>query len=66
MDRKGKHPVAHLKGYKGIVHADGFTGFNGLFGEGLASEQACMVHVRCKFVPSHRLQGKRLPGNGCL
>ena len=50
MDRKGKHPAAHLASYKGIVHADGFTGFNGLFGEGLASEQACMVHVRRKFV----------------
>ena len=33
VDRKGKHPAAHLAGYKGIVHADGFTGFNGLFGE---------------------------------
>lgn len=50
VDRKGKHPAAHLKGYTGIVHADGFTGFNGLFGEGLAREQACMVHVRRKFV----------------
>ncbi|MEQ8730134.1 MULTISPECIES: IS66 family transposase [Alphaproteobacteria] len=50
VDRKGKHPAAHLKSYKGIVHADGFTGFNGLFGEGLATEQACMVHVRRKFV----------------
>ncbi|MDK3075956.1 IS66 family transposase, partial [Sedimentitalea sp. JM2-8] len=29
---------------------DGFTGFNGLFGEGLATEQACMIHVRRKFV----------------
>ncbi|WP_299657481.1 transposase, partial [uncultured Jannaschia sp.] len=34
VDRKGAHPAAHLKGYTGIVHADGFTGFNGLFGEG--------------------------------
>ncbi len=50
VDLKGKHPAAHLKSYKGIVHADGFTGFNGLFGEGLATEQACMVHVRRKFV----------------
>lgn len=48
-DRKGQHPVNHLSGYTGAVHADGFTGFNGLFGEGKADEQACMVHVRRKF-----------------
>jgi len=50
VDRKGEHPSSHLKGYKGVVHADGFTGFNGLFGADRASEQACMVHVRRKFV----------------
>ncbi|MFN3724105.1 MAG: IS66 family transposase [Paracoccaceae bacterium] len=38
VDRKGEHPSAHLSGSKGTVHADGFTGFNGLFGEGLATE----------------------------
>ena len=50
MDRKGQHPSAHLSGDTGTVHADGLTGFNGLFGEGLATGQACMVHVRRKFV----------------
>ena len=49
VDRKGEHPVHHLSGYTGTVHADGFAGFNGLFGEGKADEQACMVHVRRKF-----------------
>ena len=48
-DRKGEHPVNHLSGYTGTVHADGFAGFNGLFGEDKADEQACMVHVRRKF-----------------
>lgn len=48
-DRKGEHPENHLCGYTGTVHADGFAGFNGLFGEGKADEQACMVHVRRKF-----------------
>ena len=60
VDRKGKHPAAHLAGYKGIVHADGFTGFNGLFGEGLASEQACMVHVRRKFVDVFERNGSTI------
>jgi hypothetical protein len=49
VDRKGEHPVNHLAGYTGTVHADGYAGFNGLFGESKANEQACMVHVRRKF-----------------
>ena len=60
VDRKGAHPAAHLKGYTGIVHADGFTGFNGLFGEGLACEQACMVHVRRKFVDVFERDGSTI------
>jgi len=28
VDRKGEHPVNHLSGYKGTVHADGYAGFN--------------------------------------
>ena len=32
MDRKGEHPLNHLSGHTGTVHADGFAGFNGLFG----------------------------------
>ena len=60
VDRKGKHPAAHLAGYSGTVHADGFTGFNGLFGEGLASEQACMVHVRRKFVDVFERNGSTI------
>jgi hypothetical protein len=50
VDRKGEHSVNHLAGYTGTVHAEGYAGFNGLFGENKADEQACMVHVRRKFV----------------
>jgi transposase len=38
VDRKGEHPVSHLLGYKGWVHADGYSGFNGLFGDDKADE----------------------------
>lgn len=62
VDRKGEHPSSHLKGYKGVIHADGFTGFNGLFGAGLASEQACMVHVRRKFVDLYESEGSAIAG----
>jgi len=40
-----------------VIHADGFTGFNGLFGADRASEQACMVHVRRKFVDVYESEG---------
>lgn len=56
-DRKGEHPVNHLSGYTGTVHADGFAGFNGLFGENKAGEQACVVHVRRKFVDEFERTG---------
>jgi transposase len=57
IDRKGHHPVSHLSGYKGWVHADGYTGFNGVFGPDKASEMACMAHIRRKFVDVHQSQG---------
>lgn len=63
VDRKGEHPVNHLSGYtgyKGTVHADGYAGFNGLFGEDKAAEQACMVHVRRKFVEVYESQGSAI------
>lgn len=58
--RKGEHPSAHLKGHEGGVHAEGFTGFNGLFGDDKASEQACMVHVRRKFVEVCEREGSAI------
>ena len=60
IDRKGEHPVSHLLGYKGWVHADGYAGFNGLFGEDKASEVACMAHIRRKFVDVQQSQGSAI------
>jgi transposase len=60
VDRKGEHPSNHLADYTGTVHADGFAGFNGLFGEGRADEQACMVHVRRKFVDEAERTGSSI------
>jgi Transposase IS66 family len=42
---------------KGWVHADGYAGFNGVFGDGKAGEQTCMAHIRRKFVDVHASQG---------
>ena len=60
IDRKGEHPVSHLSGYKGWVHADGYSGFNGLFGDDKAREMACMAHVRRKFVDVFASQGSAI------
>jgi transposase len=60
VDRKGAHPVSHLSGYKGWVHADGYSGFNGVFGDDKAREMACMAHVRRKFVDVFASQGSAI------
>jgi transposase len=40
-DRKGEHPRAHLKDFRGIIHADGYAGFNELFVGGRIVEAGC-------------------------
>lgn len=62
IDRKGEHPVSHLAGYRGCVHADGYSGFNGLFGHDKADEMACIAHVRRKFVDVFASQGNAIAG----
>jgi transposase len=52
-DRKGEHPQSHLKGFTGILHADGYAGFNDIFENGKVSEAACWAHVRRKFFEEH-------------
>ena len=51
-DRKGEHPQAHLKTFKGFLHADGYAGFNALFDRDVV-EIACWAHVRRKFFDVH-------------
>lgn len=50
-DRKGKHPCEHLKDFGGILQADGYAGFNGLYDrvERPPLEAACWAHARRKF-----------------
>ena len=57
VNRKGMHPIDHLLAYSGWVHADGYSGFNGLFADDKVDEMACMAHVRLKFVDVHQAQG---------
>lgn len=55
-DRKGEHPRGHLKGFNGILHADGYAGFNAIFETGRVTEAACWAHVRRKFFDIHATQ----------
>jgi transposase len=55
-DRKGERPVAHLGSFAGHLHADGYAGFNKLYGDRIA-EVACMAHVRRKFFDIHAANG---------
>jgi len=43
----------HLKDFVGVLHADGYAGFNGLFDAGRVTEAACWAHVRRKFFDVH-------------
>jgi transposase len=59
-DRKGEHPQGHFKNFKGILHADGYAGFNAIFETGTVTEAACWAHVRRKFFDVHAVSGSPL------
>src|SRR5579875_283866 len=52
-DRKGERPRGHLADFKGVLHADGYAGFNALFEGNAIAEAACWAHVRRKFFDVH-------------
>jgi transposase len=45
-DRKGEHPRSHLKGFRGILQADAYGGWNQLYAGGRVVEAACWAHAR--------------------
>jgi transposase len=52
-DRKGERPATHLKGFAGILQADGYAGFDRIYERGNVLEAACWAHVRRKFYDIH-------------
>jgi transposase len=52
-DRRGAHPQDHLRGFKGILQADGYGGFIEIYRGGDVVEAACMAHARRKFWDVH-------------
>ena len=58
-DRKGEHPRAHLASFRGILQADGYAGYAGLYQRGV-TEAACWAHARRKFFDVHAATGSPL------
>jgi transposase len=55
-DRKGEHPQAHLRGFRGLLQVDGYAGFGRLVtGKVNDGPQIafCWAHVRRKFYDIH-------------
>jgi transposase len=54
-DRKGERPRAHLQRFRGILQADGYAGFQGLYDrqEEPLVEAACWAHARRKYFDLH-------------
>ena len=48
-DRKGEHPIAHLREFTGTLQADGYAGYEAVYRGGRVKEAACMAHVRRPF-----------------
>ncbi len=45
-DRKGEHPQAHLKTFKGVLQADAYAGFAKLYATGYIIEASCWAHAQ--------------------
>ena len=57
-NRKGEHPVRHLRHFKGILQADAFAGYHPLYKDGCVVEAACWSHARRKVWDIHERQHK--------
>jgi transposase len=59
-DRAGEHPERHLATYSGLMQADAYSGYNGLYVDGRRPgpivEVACWAHGRRKFFELAELQ----------
>ena len=48
-DRKAERPASHLGNFKGVLHVDGYAGFERLTANGDVVLAACWAHTRRKF-----------------
>ena len=61
-DRRGEHPREHLKGFRGILQADAYAGFNHLYEGGRILEAACWAHARRAFYDIHQANQSPIAG----
>ena len=52
-DRSGIHPQTELKGFTGLLQADGYAGYEKLYAGGRVREVACWAHFRRKIFENH-------------
>jgi transposase len=69
-DRRQEHPDRHLAGFTGILQADAYAGYNGLYDparpQGAIAPALCWAHARRKFfeladIAGHARRGKTAP-----
>jgi transposase len=58
-NRKAEHPKAFLRGWKGYLQADAYTGYDAMFNLEGAVEVACWAHARRKFNDAKDTDKKR-------
>ncbi|WP_445493353.1 IS66 family transposase [Rhodopseudomonas sp. RCAM05734] len=69
-DRRHEHPLGHLQGFAGILQADAYGGYNGLYepsrSPGPITSALCWSHARCQFfeladIAANARRGKNAP-----
>lgn len=58
-DRKRDGPAEFLRGYKGYLQADAYSGYDEIYAGGDVIEVACWAHARRKFFEAQSSDGRR-------
>lgn len=61
--RRRDGPESFLKGYRGYLQADAFSGYDRIYAGGEIVEVACWAHARRKFIdaqPAHGVEARRI------
>ena len=69
-DRRHEHPARHLQGFRGILQADAYSGYNGLYDpvrpQGPITPALCWAHARRQFfeladIAANARRGRKAP-----
>ena len=64
-DRKAERPASHLARFKGVLHVDGYAGFERLAATGDVVLAACWAHTRRKFYEVAEATGSPVAAEHC-